>query len=187
MNDKPKFHIKRRTVIVIAVIFVLLIIALSYDLVRYHNRTTLPNSHVFICDDSEHYSDFDNWLFDAVGVDRVPIYVVIYNNSVIGLVDGNVPENHFTDALGTVLATGENLFELPNIEIHNILNETYTLQEIAKQHSLILLEISWATCEDCIEQDKYFTKDIYNTYGTEQIYRYYIKSELSDVLAKHHK
>ena len=85
--------------------------------------------------------------------------------------------------LGTILATGNVICELPDYSISNIVNDTKTLKDISSQHKMIILEISWLTCKDCIEQDNNFTEAIYSKYSTEQIYRYYLKSKKDEVIA----
>ena len=182
---KEKFKLKKSTIIILIILIIALLGALIYDLVKYNKRITMPISHVFVCDDANHYSEFDNWLLNTAGVDKVPSYLIIYNHNVVGVIDGNVPEERFTDELGYTILNNEIVCELPDFQIKNIADQYMTLNDLSNLHSLIILEISWATCDDCIEQDKYFTKNIYNRYSTEQIYRYYIKSELLDVLRKH--
>lgn len=180
-----KFHINKKTIIIVSIALIALITAGIYDLVKYNKRTNIADSHVFVCDNPEHYSDFDNWLINTVEVDRVPMYIIIYENNIIGKIPGNIPEEVFTDKLGTILATGEVLYELPEYSIHNIIDESATLKDLASRHKLMILEISWLTCKDCIEQDENFTKAIYNSYSTEQIYRYYLKSNKSEVIEKY--
>ena len=62
-------------------------------------------------------------------------------------------------------------------------NSNATLKDISNQHKMVILEISWLTCKDCIEQDNNFTEAIYSKYSTEQIYRYYLKSKKDEVIA----
>lgn len=183
MSILQKIHISKKGVIITSVVIVALLIAGLIDYVQYINRAKMPDSHIFVCDNPENYSDFDNWLIDTVGVDKVPMYVIIYKDDVIGLINGNIPEKTFTNELGTILATGKSLCELPEFSISNIVNDTMTLKDIADKHAIVILEISWLTCKDCIEQDANFTKDIYSKYSTEQIYRYYLKSKKEDVIA----
>ena len=183
MNNLLKNKPSKKTIIIISILLILLVIAGVYDLIQYNNRKTMSDSHIFVCDNPENYSDFDNWVINTVGVDKVPSYIIIYNNNVIGVINGNIPEKTFTDELGTILATGNVICELPDYSISNIVNDTKTLKDISNQHKMVILEISWLTCKDCIEQDNNFTEAIYSKYSTEQIYRYYLKSKKDEVIA----
>lgn len=184
MKNKIKAFFTKKTIVILTIICVALLSALVYDLIKYNQKTRLEPSHIFVCDNANTYSAFDNWLLDVVGVDKVPTYILIYNQKIIGLIDGNVSENHFSERVGTLLAIGEEKFDLVDYKITNLQNQNLSLKDIANNQNLIILEISWATCDDCIEQDKYFTKDIYLKYGADKFFRYYIKSTRAEVLNK---
>ena len=155
----------------------------SIFLYRYKIRTTMNNSQIFVCDNPTHHSDFDKWILNDCDVDWVPSYIIIKNDKVIGTIDGNIPEREFTDLLGTIVINDFQLCDLPEFEITNLEGNSYTLQELTpNKESFYILEVSWATCEDCKQQDKLYTKDIYFKYSTNNFIRYYINSEQNEVL-----
>jgi hypothetical protein len=148
----------------------------------YISRTNMPTSQVFVCDNPKHHSDFDDWILNECGVKWVPSYIIIYNDTVIGTIDGNIKEEDFTSKLGTIIINGFELCKVPNYEITNLDGNSYTLSELTpKKDEIYILEISWANCEDCELQDELYTNSIYWKYSTNNIIRYYINSEKYDV------
>lgn len=156
----------------------------AFFCLNYIRRTTIDNSHIFVCDNPNHHSDFDNWLLKECNVKSVPTYLVIKNNYVIGIFPGNISESEFTNYLGTCLINDINYYSLPDYMITNLNKKSYTLSNISKEDYYIL-EISWIDCDDCKNQDKYYTNKIYYKYTTNQIYRYYINSEFNKVYNKY--
>ena len=131
-----------------------------------------------------HDSEFDTWLKENIGLSWVPTYVIINDNKVIGMIKGGIPEESFTGQLGSYLVYNQAIAELPNISVTNLAGERKPVSDYFGQ-GMYILEISWIDCHDCIEQDEKYTTDVYKKYGTDIIYRYYIKSELGKVEEKY--
>ena len=144
----------------------------------------LDASHVLVCDNPMHDSEFDTWLKENIGLSWVPTYVIVNDNKVIGMIKGGIPEESFTGQLGSYLVYNQAIAELPNISVTNLAGERKPVSDYFGQ-GMYILEISWIDCHDCIEQDEKYTTDVYKKYGTDIIYRYYIKSELGKVEEKY--
>lgn len=162
---------------------ILLLGALVFGLYKFYvyKRTTIPTSHIYVSDNPNHKSDFDKWLTEDLKMSWVPSYVIINNKKVIGVINGGISEKELTSKIGTCLAVNYEYCNLTDLEITNLDGDRKSLNEIISNNGLYILEISWYGCEDCEYQDKHFTKDVYLTYSTNIIYRYYINSNFNDV------
>ena len=145
----------------------------------------MPTSHVYVCDNPNHKSDFDNWLHDEVEVDWVPEYVIIRNGTVIGKFPGDIDEDEFSSKLSLCAAYNIPLAELPNYSISNINGDRKSLKELFGDNKIYVLEIHWIDCKDCKEQDEKYTDSIYSKHTTDNIYRYYVKSDINKVKEKY--
>lgn len=150
-----------------------------------HKKITMPTSHVYVCDNPNHKSDFDNWLHDEVEVDWVPEYVIIRNGTVIGKFPGDIDEDEFSSKLSLCAAYNIPLAELPNYSISNINGDRKSLKELFGDNKIYVLEIHWIDCKDCKEQDEKYTDSIYSKHTTDNIYRYYVKSDINKVKEKY--
>lgn len=148
-------------------------------------RSTMPTSHVYVCDNPKHDSDFDAWLKETVDVNWVPTYVIIKNQTVIGSFPGDIDKEEFSTKVALCANFNAEVAKLPDLEISNINDERKSLKEIFSGDATYILEVHWFDCEDCEHQDQYFSKEIYSKYSTSNFYRYYIKSEKDDVSAKY--
>ena len=181
--DKPnqsEKSINKKFIILFIVLATFLIISLLSSIIIMHNRTTISKSHVFICDNPSHKSDFDSWLKDDLCLNWVPTYFVVNNGMVIGSFMGDINVNEFKEQLGTVLAFNLPVTEFPEYEIENLNGDRIPANEIFPD-CVYILEIVWYDCKDCQHQDENYTKDIYAYFGANNIYRYYINSERTDV------
>lgn len=149
-------------------------------------RAEMPTSHVYVCDNPEHKSDFDNWLKDDVGLDWVPSYVIIKDGVVIGSFKGDIDESTFSTQLATCSAYNLEVTKLPNYEITNLDGERKVVTDIFTS-GIYVLEVAWIDCPDCIHQDDNYTNTIYNKYGTSKFYRYYVRSTADPVKEKYSK
>lgn len=155
-----------------------------YQIIEY-KQAIMPKDHVYVCDNPNHESDFDNFLLESIkdpeGHTWVPTYIIIKDNYIIGSFNGGIDVDEFVDKLAVVAAYDLKFIELPNYQITNLNNERKSLQEIFTGNDLYILELSWYGCEDCAYQDENFTDDIYKKFSTSHIFRYYIKSDFDDV------
>ena len=172
MKKKLKF-------IILTIFIIASILAILFSL--YIKRVDMPTSHVFVCDNPKHHSDFDNWLSYDLKIDWVPNYIIINNSKVIGAIKGDISEKEFTYKVNNLLSFNYEYSDLPDFKINNLNSEYKTLKDIMNNSGFYILEISWLGCKDCEHQDKYYTKSIYAKYSTNSIYRYYINSEYNDV------
>lgn len=157
---------------------------LSNAIICYkYKYSELPKSHVYVCDNPRHKSDFDNWLKD-IGLDWVPSYIIIKDGKVLDIIRGGISEKTFTDNLEVTLNNNMFIDELPEYSIENLNGNRESVHDLFSQ-GIYILEIHWIDCPDCIYQDTHYTAEIYNKYTTRYIYRYYINSEKSDVLNKY--
>lgn len=157
-------------------------------------RCTMPTSHVFVCDNPKHDSDFETWLKQKIGKYNeedgemhlwVPTTIIIKNGYIsCAFPSGDAREcRNYINQVYTYDIKG---IELPNFEISNLDGERKSLKEIFSDNSAIyIFEIHWIDCPDCKEQDEKYTDDIYAMYGTKNIYRYYLKSEKDKVAEKY--
>ena len=143
-------------------------------------RITLPKSHVFVCDNPKHLSDFDTWLKEDCNITWVPSYIVIKDGYVIGAFDGCIPLSEFDSQLGTALALSIPVLKLPDYYIYDLDNSPHKVSD-KFSNGFYILEIVWADCKDCIYQDEHYTNDIYKKYSNGIIYRYYIKTDKEQV------
>lgn len=149
-------------------------------------RAEMPTSHVYVCDNPEHKSDFDNWLKDEVGLDWVPSYVIIKDGKVVGSFNGDVDESTFSTQMATCTAYNLEVTTLPSYEITNLDGERKAVNQIFSNGTYVL-EVAWVDCPDCIHQDENYTGTIYNKYGTSKFYRYYVRSGVEPVREKYAK
>ena len=180
---KPK---KSKAKIIILIILGLLIIG-GYFGVKYYMkvRVTMPKSHVFVSDNPEHKSDFDNWLKDDLGVNWVPTYIVFKDGYIIGTFPGDISEEEFSSKVTLASMANVKLSSIPNFYISNLNNERKSLNDLFNRSGLFILEIHWIDCPDCEEQDSKYTQSIYDKYTTTRMYRYYIKSDFDKVQEKY--
>ena len=150
-----------------------------------HKNSIMPKSHVYVCDNPKVFSDFDNWLRDDLGITWTPTYMIVKDGYIIGAFEGAIPKDNFTDQLATCVAYNLQLESLPDYEISNLEGERNKISDVLGGTGTYILEIHWTDCEDCQFQDENYTQEIYETYTTERIFRYYIKSDKSDVEAKY--
>ena len=149
-------------------------------------NSTMPTSHIYVCDDPNTKNDFDNWLSDDLELNWVPTYLVIKNNQVLGAFPGDIPVDEFTSNLTMCILLDSPTKTLPNTSITNIDGKTNYLSNIFKNtDDIYILEIHWIDCKDCIHQDDNYTNDIYETISTKNIYRYYVKSDKNKVVEKY--
>lgn len=178
-----QFHNKGKILFILLILTVALIITGIYC-VNYFKTVNLKPEQVFVCDNPKHDSEFDKWLKEDLGLDWVPTYLVIQDKQVIGMIRGGVSEKEFSAQLGTVLANPVSGYPVTDLEISNLLGERKAFSSLFTDE-LSFVEISWAQCPDCIEQDKKFTNSIYKKYGTDIFIRYYIKTETTEVEQKY--
>ena len=141
-------------------------------------------SHIYVCDNPSNYSEFDLWLKELTS--WVPSYIVIKDQKVIGVFEGGIDVDTFSDKLGTYITLEKVVCDLPDFEIENLEGTRKPIKEIFKSGTYVL-EFHWIDCQDCVYQDENFTQDIYYKYGADFFYRYYIKSEKDKVLKKYKK
>ena len=151
-----------------------------------NHRSEMKTSHVFVCDNSEHKSDFDTWLSDELHVDWVPTYIILKNNIIIGSFPGDIDVNEFSDKLATVVAMNIPIAKFPSYAITNLDGERKNISTLFDDN-VNILEIHWIDCDDCKHQDENYTDEIYAKYSTDMIYRYYIRSDKNKVLEKYSK
>lgn len=148
-------------------------------------NSKMSTSHVYVCDDPNNKSDFDNWLSNDLELSWVPTYLVIKNNQVVGAFPGDIPEDTFMSNLTMCILADSTIENLPNTSITNIDGDTKYLSEIFKNtNDIYILEILWIDCDDCKHQDDYYTDEIYSSISTSNVYRYYIKSDINKVIDK---
>lgn len=164
--------------------FMVFVVAYFGLMIYMHARTIMPKDHVYVCDNPEHRSDFENWIKDDLGVDWVPSYIVVKDGTVIGAFNGDIEKSYFDMILGTTLSLDTPYIDLPDFEITNLKGERAPVNEIFGEGTYII-EYHWIDCPDCIHQDENYTDDIYKYYSTEMFYRYYVKSDLEKVREKY--
>ena len=196
---KKTHWIKRLLISMKSLIIAILIVALCYGIyysvsaIFGNRRAKMPESHVYVCDNPENLSDFDNWLKEnitTVGEDKqvsfwVPTYVIIKNGDIIGAFRGDIPESQFSTYVAMISANDLHMITLPNYEISNLEGKRDKLSNIFSGSDLYILELHWVDCPDCQHQDESYTEEIYRKYGTKKIYRYYIKSNKDKVAEKY--
>lgn len=149
------------------------------------HREKLSSSHVYVCDNPEHKSDFEQWMHDELELDWVPTYIVIKDQSIIGKFPGDIDKEEFSSKMALCVAYDMKAVALPNYEISNLDGERKNLYDIFSGNDTYILEVHWVDCEDCQHQDDNYTKAIYSKYGTSNFYRYYIKSDKEKVQEKY--
>ena len=142
---------------------------------------TMPHSHIFVCDNPQHDSAFDSWLREEVGLDWVPTYMIVRDGWVIGTFRGGIDKGEFTRELGTVLENNIQILPVSDSIIYDLDNNPTSMADIMS-NGVYIVEISWIDCKDCKYQDENFTDSIYLAYTTDNIYRYYIRSDRNAVL-----
>ena len=120
------------------------------------------------------------WLKEDLGIDWVPTYVIINNRQIIGAIRGGIPLEQFSSQLALLVSYNIPIKELTDLEVTDLTGNRRQFSGIFGD-GLYVLEISWAQCKDCQEQDEKFTKRIYKEYGTDIFYRYYIRTEKNEV------
>ena len=182
----------------ILAIGICLIVYASFLLVKgiwLDMRSEMKTSHVYVSDNPEHNSDFDEWLKEnAVTMNDdgssklwVPTYLIIKNGAYIGKFRGDISETEFSEKLATIVNFNMPVAEFPNYAITNLDDERKTLSEIFGKNGVIIMEIHWIDCPDCKHQDEEYTNDIYAKYSADMFYRYYIRSDKNKVLEKYSK
>lgn len=187
IKNKKKFKLnKKKYIILLSLLVVFVGIAICGFWIRYKYYTTLPESHVFVCDNPSNDSEFDTWMKEKIGLNWVPTYLIIKDDVVIGTIRGGIPEKQFTSELTYILMKNWQIEELPDIPVSCVDGTRDSLKNILpNDKNFYIIEISWVQCPDCIFQDENFTKDIYGKYSNQLIYRYYIHSTQDEVLEKH--
>lgn len=168
---------------IVAFFMVFVVAYLGYRIYMY-TRTIMPKDHIYVCDNPDHKSDFENWVKDDLGVDWVPTYIVVKDGYVIGAFHGDIEKSYFDMVLGTTLSLDMPFAELPDYEITSLTGKTAPVNKIFGDGTYII-EYHWIDCPDCIHQDENYTDDIYEYYSTEMFYRYYVKSDLDKVKDKY--
>lgn len=154
----------------------------------YEPSHQMVESHVFVCDNPKNKSDFDLWMMkeDGVGLNWVPSYLICTQGKVLGVIRGDIPLEDFKTQYDFIVTSPiDSAFDdFCEYDIQNLNGNRYKLIDfMPADGNVYVLEISWATCPDCIHQDENYTQDIYNAYDTQFFYRYYINTELSEVQA----
>ena len=155
---------------------------------HYEPSHSMVESHVFVCDNPKAKSDFDLWMMneEGVGLNWVPSYLICTQGKVLGVIRGDIPLEDFKTQYDFIVTTPiDSAFDdFCEYDIQNLNGNRYKLIDfMPADGNVYVLEISWATCPDCIHQDENYTRDIYNAYDTQFFYRYYINTELSEVQA----
>lgn len=179
--------IKRKIIKYVSIVSIIAILYGLYNIgknVYAKEYTSMKTSHVFVCDNPEHKSDFDNWLHDELSLDWVPTYVIIKDGSILSKFPGDIDIEEFSTKFAMSIAYDMPLLELPNYEISNIDGERKSIRELFSNGTYVL-EVHWIDCEDCQHQDETYTDSIYEKYHTAMIYRYYIKSDKEKVQEKY--
>lgn len=197
-SNKTQFQFNKKKFIKFLVIVV--VIAILYGLYTVgrkayiHDHTTMKTSHIYVCDNPVHDSDFDGWLREnaiTMGEDEksafwVPTYLVIKDGVMISKFRGDIDlpqyKTYFSLSLTYDLSSEGN--RLPNYEISNLDGERSNIQSLFGNGTYVL-EIHWIDCPDCQHQDDNYTQSIYDWGHTDYIYRYYIKSDLDKVQVKY--
>ena len=167
----------------IMIVILTAILILSCLIYRYNKQTSLPKSHIYVCDDKDNESSFDRWL--KADIDWVPSFLIIKDKQEIGIIKGIINVVDFDNELATLLIQHNTTRSMPSYNITNLDNKSSSLENIVTTDDLYIIEVHWIDCEDCKEQDDKYTKSIYAKYSTKNIYRYYLKSDKQKVLAKY--
>lgn len=173
-NNKKKYIAMSIVIASIVVLF-----GLGF-LIMYKIRTTIPESHIYVCDDKEVKSEFDLWIKDEQKIDWVPTFIIIKDKVIAGHIRGTIGEEEFSSELGTCLLFPAGA-PLPDYKITNLLGRSESLKDIVVDDSLYIIEISRVDCPDCIEQDK-LNKAILSRYSSSKFYIYYAHSDKQDVI-----
>ncbi|MBQ8218447.1 MAG: hypothetical protein IJZ79_01520 [Bacilli bacterium] len=176
LSHTKKMLVKLRFLFIIVAIICFAKVGMT--IYTYH-ISQMPTSHVFVCDNpnAEFRSDFDLWIKDELGITWVPTYVIIQDGYVVGAFEGNIDEYDFTDKLAMAASFNIPFSPVPDYEIENLDGERLKASDVFGGPGLYVLEISWIDCEDCMYQDEHFTDKIYETYSTNNFYRYYVLSD----------
>lgn len=184
---KKKKSWLRRLGPIIVFIAIILLGYFGFKIYR-HTRTIMPTDHVYVCDNPEHFSDFETWVKEDVGVKEVPTYLIINNGYVIAAFEGDIEEIEFTDKFAMANAYTANMqvdyLKVPDYEISNLDGERKPASEVFGD-GMYILEYHWIDCKDCEHQDENYTQSIYEKYTTDRIYRYYVKSDHDKVAEKY--
>ena len=178
-----RYKARRKFILIsIYVILITAIIITSCILIRYKIRTTISKSHVYVTDNEEELTDFDNYIKEELDISWVPTFLIIKNKTIMGTVKGTINEELFSEDLATCLIHNYEIgTPLPEqFKITNLDGETKSLPEIITTDDLYIIEISWFDCKDCIEQEKY-NKAIFAKYNANKFYYYYLKSNRDKV------
>ena len=171
----------KKKYITITIVLASLTVAILIGMfIIYKVRTTIPKGHIYVCDNAEEYSEFDTWIREEQTIKWVPTFLIIKDGMVAGQIKGTINESDFSSDLGTCLLFPLNM-PLPDYKITNIVGHADSLKDIVVTNDLYIIEISWLTCPDCIEQEK-LNKSILGKYTANNFYIYYMKSDRDEVI-----
>lgn len=181
---------KKKILILLSLILIISLGSGIYYYFKYIKFYHLDKERVFVCDNKDKYSKFDDWLKKDLEIDWVPTFVIIYDNTILDqFASRDVKE--LDDKIGSDLIAYNSYKEMNNNDesynknisnekITNLNGKSISFSSLVKDGGLYILEVHKAGCPDCEEYDKIDARNVRKKYGG-QLYRYYIKSSLKDV------
>lgn len=171
----------KKVINILCILFFIALMVQGILLFRHWRLAKLDKSKVYVSDTADNSSEFDLWIKNTLDIHWVPTYIIIRNGYVVGYFAGDIPLSEFSDKISDILEHNKPIFELPDILITNLNGETKSAKDIFNREGETIIELVWQSCKDCEDQDKFYTKDIYWAYTTENFFRYYINTPKNEV------